>query len=352
MPYVVPRPSADTLRSRRPSVPVQRLHQSVRAKASSRSPLIVSILQTPLTSRSDVLLRHRRRCHPTPPPADRSSNSPPPPHRNYPGVPISSSRTDAREASPDHRGRKHPRQSSSSSHDGAQSAQRRRTDEEEDDDDDQYGESSRFGRQNGMGNGGVYGMSNNFYGSSSESSTYTPHLLPMFQQTQPGGYHNLNNPNHLEDASVLLSMAYPGGVPAPGDNGMVVGGQRVVPDWEAGQSINMMMEATNDGNSDSRTTSVSSVPADLPATAENQAVLPEMGNFLGTMNWLSGGANTQGKEGNTGEGTNGWVRLGLLTPLKNLELTGILYRWSRQIHRPSRSRPFRSLPSSPLRRLG
>ncbi|ORX34579.1 hypothetical protein BD324DRAFT_594403 [Kockovaella imperatae] len=180
-------------------------------------------------ARSDVLLRHRRRCHPTPPPVDVSAHSPPQVHRGYPGMPVSSSRTDPREMSPV-RGRK--RQTSQGSSDQP-ALSRRRTEEEDDDEDSDIGETSRFARQNGMGNGGVY-VSNYV----PESSTYTPHLIPMFQN-QP--FSN-SDPNHLEDASVLLSMAYGGGSMEPVPT---VQGQRVVADdWAPASTINMMMDAS------------------------------------------------------------------------------------------------------------
>lgn len=138
-------------------------------------------------------------------------------------MPISSSRTSDREASP-HRaggsggasggaggngttGRKHPRTSSDSVGEHPNSRQRISPEEE---DEDRYG--SRLSR-NGMGNGGVFGVSNNYYnGNPVSTEDYTPSLLPMFQNAS-GAYHNMHDPNHLEDASVLLSMAYPGGVP-------------------------------------------------------------------------------------------------------------------------------------------
>ncbi|WRT63453.1 uncharacterized protein IL334_000358 [Kwoniella shivajii] len=268
-------------------------------------------------ARSDVLLRHRRRCHPTPPPTDRNTQSPPAPHRNYPGVPISSSRTDAREASPTHRGgRKHPRQSSG---DDDREANRPRVDPSldpslEDDfegeDDERHPDGSRFSRQNGMGNGGVYSAGNPFYGSSSapEGSAYTPHLLPMFQQNQP--FHSLNDPNHLEDASVLLSMAYPGGVPS-GENPDL---QRDLPDWANNPTINMMMEAAVAANREQEavntldsTTSTNghsgdqnghTITTDTPqpngnSTLASASVDPSGGDFLSAMSWLSA-MGTQG----------------------------------------------------------
>ncbi|WVW81575.1 hypothetical protein I302_103570 [Kwoniella bestiolae CBS 10118] len=265
-------------------------------------------------ARSDVLLRHRRRCHPTPPPTDRNSHSPPAPQRNYPGVPISSSRTDAREASPAPRSRKHPRRSSG---DEERDATRPRVDPSLDpsleddftggeDDNDRYPEgNNRFSRQNGMGNGGVYsaGNSSQFYGSSGvpEGSTYTPHLLPMFQQGQP--FHSLNDPNHLEDASALLSMAYPGGVPA-GENPDL---QKDLPDWANNPTINMMMEAAvaanrkqeadNNGINGDQPQS-NSVDVDPTLTGENSNINGNTGevngeNFLNAMSWLSG-MGTQG----------------------------------------------------------
>ncbi|WVQ93879.1 hypothetical protein IAU59_000957 [Kwoniella sp. CBS 9459] len=278
-------------------------------------------------ARSDVLLRHRRRCHPTPPPNDRNSHSPPAPHRSYPGVPISSSRTDAREASPAQpRSRKHPRQSSG---DEERNAVRARIDpsldprlEEEfdrDGDEEPFGEDGRFGRHNGMGNGGVYSAASSFYGTTGvpEGSTYTPHLLPMFQQ-QSQQFHSLSDPDHLEDASVLLSMAYPGGVPARETPDL----QRDLPDWANNPTINMMMEAavaanreqeeaaqrngnvepiteaetiaavtalpdpngTIESNTHQQTQTQSDIPVDPSLTGSESLE----GNFLNTMSWLSG----------------------------------------------------------------
>ncbi|OCF59978.1 hypothetical protein L486_02651 [Kwoniella mangroviensis CBS 10435] len=268
-------------------------------------------------ARSDVLLRHRRRCHPTPPPTDRNSHSPPAPQRNYPGVPISSSRTDAREATPAPRGRKHPRRSSG---DEERDATRPRLDPN---DNDKYPEgANRFNRQNGMGNGGVYsaGNGNPFYGSGSvpEGSTYTPHLLPMFQQGQP--FHSLNDPNHLEDASALLSMAYPGGVPG-GENPEL---PKDLPDWANNPTINMMMEAAvaanrkqeaensdganGDTHVDQSKTSTNVQPVvDPTLTGENPGANPgetNGENFINAMSWMSG-MGTQGvMNGTTGPSTS------------------------------------------------
>jgi hypothetical protein len=215
-----------------------------------------------------------------------------------------------------------------------------------------------------MGNGGVYGMNNNYFAAAAaaDSANYTPHLLPMFQQSQ--GYHNLNDPNHLEDASVLLSMAYPGGVPAGGENnqnnrsgsGMTVGGQTVVPDWEGSQTINMMMESAAEAEAASRTNSVGSTNGDI--SSANAAVLPEsMGNFLGTMNWLiSATGALNNKDGNSGEAANAWVSemVRLLTRAKRARSRR---RWIRAHPSPRRlptlhrapCRHFRSRPSSPRR---
>jgi hypothetical protein len=219
------------------------------------------------------------------------------------------------------RSRKHPRQSSGSSHERPSASRPRYDDEDEDargrGDNDGYGESSRY-RQNGMGNGGVYGMDG--YYAPAESSTYTPHLLPMFHQN--ANFHNVHDSNHLEDASVLLSMAY-GGTPTPEPTHPTVQGQRVVADdWGPETNLNMMMEAntgvptgipSSDGvkagtsvgsygpksTRDGSTTATSSV--DEQATPGD---LNHVGNFLTAMNWLGSWA----KEGSTpGEGANQWV---------------------------------------------
>ncbi|WVF66257.1 hypothetical protein IAT40_000997 [Kwoniella sp. CBS 6097] len=280
-------------------------------------------------ARSDVLLRHRRRCHPTPPPNDRNSHSPPAPHRSYPGVPISSSRTDAREASPAQpRARKHPRQSNGDEERAAVRARidpsldpRLEEDFDREGDEEPFGEDAHFGRHNGMGNGGVYSATSSFYGTAgvTESSTYTPHLLPMFQQ-QNQQFHSLSDPDHLEDASVLLSMAYPGGVPS----GETPDLQRDLPDWANNPTINMMMEAAVAANREQEEAAsragnvepvsgaetiaaVTSLPdgnANIDSSnqqAQNQVqpdpvVDPSLtaasetleGNFLNTMSWLSG----------------------------------------------------------------
>lgn len=245
-------------------------------------------------------MRHRRRCHPTPPPADRSSHSPIPPHRAYPGVPVSSSRhDDYSDFSPDAQNRKHPRDSVGSNGDRAI---RPKLEEDEAEDDDQFGEGSRFARQNGMGNGGVYGV-NSFYSNDADPS-YTPHLLPIFQNTivfqQPG------EENHLEDASVLLSMAYPTGMPGGENagNSNDTNGHDVVSDWETGQqTINMMMEQAGVDTS-AATLNQSSSTGDVTATTsqDTSPVLTEPINYLGSMSWLDG----QGKE--AANGLPGWVR--------------------------------------------
>lgn len=283
---------------------MQRLLESVCKK--------VRYLESTLNShRSDVLLRHRRRCHPTPPPADRSSRSPPAQHRLYPGVPISSSRNDYRELSPEPvRSRKRSRQGQG--HGQVEEASRqsrpRLDDDEEPDDEEQFGESSQFARHNGMGNGGVYN-GNNFYPTDNEPA-YTPHLLPMFQHGVPP--HTLpshalpemhphshvpyqappppppSESVHLEDASVLLSMAYPSGVPAR-DNP-----PPAIPDWQTGQqTINAMMEQAHDERT-SRNSSLSD-------QANIDPVFSSLGNhnMLSHVDWMNQ-EKPHGQEG-------GWV---------------------------------------------
>lgn len=254
-----------------------------------------------MADESDVLLRHRRRCHPTPPPADRSSRSPLPTHRAYPGVPVSSSRhDDYREYSPDVQGRKHARESVGSNGDRTT---RPRLEEDEEEDDGQFGEGSRFARQNGMGNGGVYGV-NSFYPNESDPS-YTPHLLPIFQNTnvfsqQPEQEH------HLEDASVLLSMAYPTGMPANENGGNEApNGPEVVSDWETGQqTINMMMEQAR-ADTTTQTANGSGAPTTADSSQDTSPVLTEPINYLGSMSWLDG----QGQKDGAAAGMQGWVRI-------------------------------------------
>ncbi|KAL7419960.1 hypothetical protein Q5752_004923 [Cryptotrichosporon argae] len=237
-------------------------------------------------ARSDVLLRHRRRCHPTPPPAERSSHSPIPLSHAHPSVPISSSRTSERdrEASPPHRPRKQARQTSPRLHDhghgkgNGHGALRLSDDIDEEidaDDDDRYG---RFAR-NGMGNGGVFSYGSSYYTqpADTDSAAYTPHLLPIL-----GQYHHLTDANHLEDASALLSMAYPTGVPANGSGNGDGGGSgsavQAMPDWEGAQTIGSMIMAAADagevndglaGDVANAGTSVGAVDANIGVLASN-----------------------------------------------------------------------------------
>lgn len=251
-----------------------------------------------------MLLRHRRRCHPTPPPADRSSHSPIPTQRAYPGVPVSSSRhDDYSEFSPDITGRKHPRDSVGSNGDRST---RPRLEEDEEEDDGQFGEGSRFARQNGMGNGGVYGA-NSFYPNESDPS-YTPHLLPMFQNTNV--FQQPEQEHHLEDASVLLSMAYPTGMPG-NENGTQANdnnnnGHDDVSDWETGQqTINMMMEQAGvDTSASTLNQNESSGDGTANTSNDTSPALVEPINYMGSMSWLDGHS---GKEGSGG--LNGWVRI-------------------------------------------
>ena len=206
---------------------------------------------------------------------------------------MSSSRHDGRADSP-HRSRKHPRTSATSSD---SPSQRPRLDDDDEDDDE------TFRARNGMENGGVYAMEN--YYPTNEGSSYTPHLIPMFNQPPP--YDSLHDPNnHLEDASVLLSMAYPSGMPgndAPADP--MIAGQRVVPDWSAGETINMMMNgasasATGDtassnggesGNGQGVTTTMGgSGGARNPSRGSTVPVNDSMINMFGSANataWLT-----------------------------------------------------------------
>lgn len=206
-------------------------------------------------------------------------------HRGYPGVPVSSSRNDL-ETSPSSRGRKHPRQSSGSDPDGQNGSSRRKLNDEEEEDDERFGDGNSF-RQNGMGNGGVYsGGINSYYGNEAESSTYTPHLLPIFQQ--PPAYnqeYQQDDPNNLEDASVLLSMAYGSATgqeqqpPAPHP--------QPVNQWDA-PNLNMMMDTTKTNREE---------------TAGTSALNDATGNFLAAMNWL--GAGKTGLTPN--EGADTWA---------------------------------------------
>lgn len=225
-----------------------------------------------------------------------------PTQRAYPGVPVSSSRhDDYSDLSPDITGRKHPRDSVGSNGDRSL---RPRLEEDEEEDDGQFGEGSRFARQNGMGNGGVYGA-NSFYPNESDSS-YTPHLLPIFQNTNV--FQQPEQEHHLEDASVLLSMAYPTGMPA-NENGTQsnnTNGQDTVSDWETGQqTINMMMEQAGvDTSAPTLNQNGTSGEGTANTSQDTSPVLTEPINYLGSMSWLDG----QGAK----DGSNGlpeWVRI-------------------------------------------
>ncbi|KAL1409624.1 hypothetical protein Q8F55_003619 [Vanrija albida] len=223
---------------------------------------------------------------------DRNSHSPLPPVRAHPSVPISSSRTSEREASPIRGGRKHPRNSEGSSGEHP-SSRPRLSPASDDEDEDRYG--SRYSR-NGMGNGGVFGVTSNYHNGNpvSTDSLYSPHLL--FQSASSGSnYHNLHDSNHLEDASVLLSMAYPGGVPAS-DNGQATIGTLL--DGDTNTTADAIAAVTTSASNDNDNASASgsnfnSGAVENPARpAAPGAVLPEsMGNFAGTMNWLANGVS-------------------------------------------------------------
>lgn len=197
---------------------------------------------------------------------------------------MSSSRTDTHERSPARR--KRPRQSSGGS--ATDNNNRRRVEEEEEEEDEvfgeNFGENSRYPQPN-EANHDIYDLNSNYYAQDPESATYTPHLLPMFQQQNQQNFHNLNDADHLEDASNLLSIAYAASTAANNDGNPTVGGQRVVPDWAAGQTINMMMENVGDAEG-SRQDSLSGTSE---PSASNGTLPEPMGNFLGTMSWLEQG---------------------------------------------------------------
>ncbi|WVQ81012.1 hypothetical protein IAT38_003119 [Cryptococcus sp. DSM 104549] len=277
-------------------------------------------------ARSDVLLRHRRRCHPTPPPVDRSTQSPPPFIR--PGVPVSSSRHDPREMSPP-RDRGHKR----SREDDDQGHGRSRGDREYDDDNEEerrYGESSRYGRDGrpaGNGYSSYYGASN-----PDDHPNYSSHLMPYGSSS----YHSLSDPNHLEDASVLLSMAYPGGVPSGEQRDQ----QRDLPEWASNPTINLIMEnavgkdggeravesTSRNGSASSGGRSNSNGPgangnggadgqassADIDPRLQGSAGDANEGGFLNAMSWLSGmgGEGVLDKTGMTPDVTSGWTPSG------------------------------------------
>ncbi|WVO17669.1 hypothetical protein L204_105366 [Cryptococcus depauperatus] len=266
-------------------------------------------------ARSDVLLRHRRRCHPTPPPVD-CSTSPPAHGRIYNGMPVSSSRMDAREASPPrNRSRKHARPSEVEK---VFDRQRTRIDPALRDEFDNEGNNfeEREYQSNGL---------EQYYGAAGEEHpNYSGEFMPSFDKNPAyhslnPAYHSLSDPNHLEDASVLLSMAYPGGVPGNEDSNQEA---RDMPDWANNPTINLIMETAvaNQIQDAERTssplnnnsvqakeqgelpasvvevngTATATVPVDGDIDPRLQADSgPVDGDFLNTMSWLSG-MDTQG----------------------------------------------------------
>lgn len=161
---------------------------------------------------------------------------------------------------------------------------------------------------------GVYDIGGEYY-ALGESSTYTPHLLPMFQNSNqpvqgssmpyhpstngpgPNRSQNPDDPNHLEDASVLLSMAYPGGVPGDGSARQSRGS--LGGEWDGQTSINMMMpEKTETG--------------DL-------ALGEQVGNFL-SMDWMNGSG--KGSTGTNGTASQGWVSIHIANHKKGFKLKG------------------------------
>lgn len=213
--------------------------------------------------------------------------------RAHPSVPISSSRTSEREASPIRGGRKHARNSEGSSSEHP-SSRPRLSPTSDDEDEDRYG--SRYSR-NGMGNGGVFGVTSNYHNGNPVTSDplYSGHML--FQNASSGSnYHNLHHDSdHLEDASVLLSMAYPGGVPAA-DNGQATIGTLLDGDTnttaDAIAAVTTSVSNDNDNASASGSNFNSGAVENPARPAAPGAVLPEsMGNFAGTMNWLANGVS-------------------------------------------------------------
>lgn len=139
-----------------------------------------------------------------------------------------------------------------------------------------------------MGNGGVFGVTNNYYDGSPSEGNYAS----LFQNAS-GQFHNMNDPNHLEDASVLLSMAYPGGVPGSGNS---AGDAASISPSQAAAALADATEVSDTPASNKHSDkdsvngqSFSSGAVDNPARpAAPGALLPEsMGNFTG-ISWLDG----------------------------------------------------------------
>ena len=226
-------------------------------------------------------------------------------HRGYPGVPISSSRHDDRDNSPSQAqpGRKHSRPSSSGEADGQSAARRRLNpdEEEEEDDSGRYGESSRF-RPNDMGTGDAYDLSS-YYGG---ESSYTPHLLPMFQQApnfvQNPNYHSQDDPTHLEDASALLSIAYGSSSQENGSAAQPPAQANGI-DPNIDQNLFMMMDGSGAKQAGDKGAATLAAGVSGAVDGEQSALNDATGNFLAAMNWLGAGKTATAQS----EGADAWV---------------------------------------------
>lgn len=157
--------------------------------------------------------------------------------------------------------------------------------------------------------------------SGDQSASYTPHLLPMFHSTQHPPQTNGNNerggggrgqgvsdPHHLEDASVLLSMAYPGGM-----NGNQSRGEQQGSGDDAGGDQHWAGQmSSGDLMGDS------AGPLQDPISKE--VLNDAMGNLFQNMSWMNDGVhNAVGPSEEQVKGVSDWVSFWLSSQPDQLE---------------------------------
>ena len=366
-----------------------------------------------LTS-SDVLLRHRRRCHPTPPPDQNHSPPTTSRTRSYPGVPISSSRNDShsRDLSPGtaaaaiananaanghssmddycqdqhnshghgngngHWGggsRKHPREESGNSLQGQYAEDDYGDFDPHDRDDGERAVRARYGRDAYEDGSDPYGlrraMRNELYdpatgdyydqrmhgedndrlhgnrghgngdahGGADASASYTPHLLPIFQhqhhsaqngthgthgahghQRSTSGGGQMSDPHHLEDASVLLSMAYGLDTDKPpstqshhSQNSQQSQGKKTSPVLAGSATVAADASGNTPSATDGRQARVGNVQGGNDKVQEQaQVQLESMDGLFGDISWMANSVNPSGPSKGQVEGVSSdWVSL-------------------------------------------
>ncbi|XAO26396.1 hypothetical protein I312_105233 [Cryptococcus bacillisporus CA1280] len=176
-------------------------------------------------TRSDVLLRHHRRCHAPSPSADLSSNSSL--SNNPQGNMLTySSRIDAREASPSREGPRKPGRHGTTE---GESVRARVGSILEDDHDD---------KDKDRKHSGVY-HSSDIIGSHPNCSQFLP--------SSSGDRTNLalNDSNQLDDASALLNIEYTTGVAS---NNVQLREESGLPIWEDDPAVNLIMAVATSGD--------------------------------------------------------------------------------------------------------